>query len=295
LKQNEGENQERRSVGLALSGGGTRGLSHIGVLKALEREGIQIDYLAGASMGGVIGAGYANGMSPAELEEEAGRVSRLRDVLRLADPAIPNAGLLRGQRLQEYFESLLGDCTFAELKLPLALVAVDLNTRQEVIITDGSVALGLRATTSVPGLFMPLELDGMRLVDGGLLNNLPIDVARKMGASIILAVDVDPDPDEISTGWEGQYRWMPNGVARTFTVLDESTRLMMRVIQDARMDQFPPDVVLRPRLPAGFNIFSGYNRTDELIEAGERAVDDVLPELRAIFAKETATQEGDDR
>jgi NTE family protein len=279
MQENQNQIQGRPSVGLALSGGGTRGLSHIGALKALEREGIPIDYLAGASMGGVIAAGYATGMSPAELEEEAGKISRLRDVLRLVDPAIPNAGLLRGERLKEYFESRLGDCTFADLERPLALVAVDLNSRQEVIITEGPVALGLRATTSIPGIFMPLELEGMRLVDGGLLNNLPIDVARKMGADIVLAVDVDPDPDEISTGWEGQYRWMPNGVARTFTILDESTRLMMRVIQEARMAEYPADVVMRPHLPPGFNIFSGYNRTDELIEAGEKAVSEALPQL----------------
>jgi NTE family protein len=284
MQENEREVKGRHSVGLALSGGGTRGLSHIGVLKALEREGIPIDFLAGASMGGVIAAGYATGMSPADLEEEAGKISRLRDVLRLVDPAIPNAGLLRGERLKEYFESRLGDCTFAELEYPLALVAVDLNTRQEVIITDGPVAIGLRATTSVPGIFMPLELDGMRLVDGGLLNNLPIDVTRKMGADIVLAVDVDPDPEEISTGWEGQYRWMPNGVARTFTILDESTRLMMRVIQEARMAEYPADVVMRPHLPSGFNIFSGYNRTEELVEAGELAVAKVLPQLRELLA-----------
>lgn len=284
MQENDGKVNGRHSVGLALSGGGTRGLSHIGVLKALERERIPIDFLAGASMGGVIAAGYATGMSPADLEEEAGKISRLRDVLRLVDPAIPNAGLLRGKRLKEYFESRLGDCTFAELEYPLALVTVDLNTRQEVIITDGPVALGLRATTSVPGIFMPLELDGMRLVDGGLLNNLPIDVTRKMGADIVLAVDVDPDPEEISTGWEGQYRWMPNGVARTFTILDESARLMMRVIQEARMAEYPADVVMRPRLPSGFNIISGYNRTEELVEAGELAVAEVLPQLRELLA-----------
>lgn len=272
-------------MGLALSGGGARGLAHIGVLKAFEHEGVPVDYLAGSSMGGVIAAGYAIGMSPADLEEEASKLSRLRNALRLADPGLPNAGLLRGERLQAYFESKLGDRMFKDLKRPLALVAVDLNSREEVILQEGSVALALRATTSLPGLFMPLETNGKRLVDGGVLNNLPVDVVRKMGADVVIGVDVDPDPEDIASSWQGQYRWMPDGLARTFVVLDEATHLMMRVIQDERLQRDPPDVILQPRLPSGINVFKGYNRTEELVSAGERAAQSMLTEIRALLER----------
>jgi len=197
-------------VGLALSGGGARGLAHIGAIKALERAGVPIDCLTGSSMGGVIAAAYACGLSPDELEQEGGSLTRIRQLLRLADPGMPNAGLLRGKRLQAYFENRLGKRTFAELERPLALMAVDLNSRQEVVFQEGPIAVALRATTALPGLFMPLELEGMRLVDGGLLNNLPIDVARKMGAQIVIAVDVNPHPKDISRSWDTESRWIPN-------------------------------------------------------------------------------------
>lgn len=267
-------------VGLALSGGGARGLAHIGAIKALERSGIPIDILTGASMGGVIAAAYACGLSPDEIEQEAGELSRIRKVLRLADPGLPNAGLLRGRRLLAYFEERLGKRTFDDLNRPLALTAVDLNSRKEVVLQEGPISEALRATTAVPGLFMPLEREGMRLVDGGLLNNLPVDVARKMGADVVIAVDVEPDPEEIPESWETDSRWLPAGLARTFVVLDEATRLMMRVIQEVKMQEFPPDIIIRPTLPRGINIFAGYGRVADVVAAGETATEGVLSEIQ---------------
>ena len=281
-------NKEIR-VGLALSGGGARGFAHIGVIKALERAGIPIDCLTGSSMGGVIAAAYACGLSPEELEEEAGSISRIRQFLRLADPGIPNAGLLRGQRLQAYFENRLGKRTFADLDRPLALVAVDLNSRQEIVMREGPISVALRATTALPGLFMPLEMDGMRLVDGGVLNNLPVDVARMMGAKVVIGVDVEPDPEDIPGSWETRSRWMPSGLARTFVVLDQTTRLMMRVIQEAKMQQYPPDVIIRPILPSGINVIAGYKRVAELVAAGEKATEGMLSEIQTKLGSSSST------
>ncbi len=270
-------------IGLALSGGGARGLAHIGAIRALERAGVPIDCLTGSSMGGIIAAAYACGLSPDELEQEIASFTRIRQLLRLADPGMPNAGLLRGNRLQAYFENRLGKRTFAELERPLALIAVDLNSRQEVVFQEGSIALALRATTALPGLFMPLELEGMRLVDGGLLNNLPIDVARKMGARIVIAVDVNPHPEDISRSWDSESRWVPNGLTRTFVVLDEAARLMMQVIQDVKMRQYPPDVIIRPNLPDGINFLAGYKRISDLVVAGEKAAEGALEEIQNLL------------
>jgi NTE family protein len=275
--------KENIRVGLALSGGGARGLAHIGAIKALERSGIPIDVLTGASMGGVIAAAYACGLTPDEIEQEAGELSRVRQVFRLADPGLPNAGLLRGRRLMSYFEKRLGNRTFADLDRPLALTAVDLNTRKEVVLQEGPISVALRATTAVPGLFMPLEREGMRLVDGGLLNNLPVDVARKMGADVVIAVDVEPDPEDIPESWETNSRWLPSGLARTFVILDEATRLMMRVIQEAKMQEYPPDVVIRPTLPRGINILAGYGRVADVVAAGESATEGMLPDIQTCL------------
>ena len=192
----EYEYTSKPRVGLALSGGGPRGLAHVGVLRVLEREGIPLDILAGTSMGGIIAAGYAAGLSPEDLEKEALATARIRRLLRLIDPGLPEAGLMRGQRLQAYFEEILGPLTFADLKISLALVAVDLNAQREVILNEGPLSLALRATISVPGLFTPVEIDGQRLVDGGVLDNLPIDAAQHLGADVVIAVDVESDPNK---------------------------------------------------------------------------------------------------
>jgi NTE family protein len=279
-------------LGLALSGGGARGLAHIGVLQVLERERIRIDCLAGTSMGGVIAAGHARGLSPADMQKVAIESSRLRRLLRLADPALPDAGLMRGQRLEAFFKEILGDITFADLPIPLALVTVDLNSSQEIVLRDGPLALALRATTAVPGFFFPVQIEGMRLVDGGLLNNLPVDAVKSMGADIIIAVDVDRDPQQNSGQPAVKYHWLPDGLARTIVVLDESTRLMMRTIKEVKLQQCPPHFLIRPCLPAGVNLLLGYGRVDELVQAGVRAAEEALPQIQQCIAGKAANEIG---
>lgn len=281
--------ESKPRLGLALSGGGARGLAHIGVLQVFEREQIGIDCLAGTSMGGVIAAGYARGLSSTDLQKVAIESSRLRRLLRLADPALPDAGLMHGQRLEAFFREILGDVTFADLRIPLALVAVDLNTSEEVILREGPLPLALRATTAVPGFFCPVQIEGKRLVDGGLLNNLPVDAVKGLGAEFIIAVDVDLDPRQSSGQPAIKVHWLPEGLARTFVVLDESTRLMMRAIKEAKLQQCPPHVLVHPSVPPGVNLLLGYGRVNELVQAGVRAAEDALPKIRALLAGEDST------
>ncbi len=270
-------------LGLALSGGGARGLAHIGVLKILAREGIPINCLSGTSMGGVIAAGYAAGMSPTDMEREAIATTRLRKLIRLADPGIPDPGLLRGQRLLEYFESLLGKRTFADLEYPLALVAVDMIARQEVVLCEGTVSLALRATTAIPGLISPVETDGMQLVDGGLLDNLPVDAVRNLGAEVVIAVDLRPDPDEPSGRRIDDYRWLPGSLTRTMVLLYETISLLMEEAQKEKRQQNPPDVLIRPNIPPGVNVLMGYGRAPEIINSGELAAEAALPEILRLL------------
>ncbi len=278
------EAEGRPCLGLALSGGGARGLAHIGVLKVLERARVPIHCLAGTSMGGVIAAAYASGLSPQQLEEEAIRLGRPRGaLLRLADPGLPDGGLLRGQRLQAYFEARLGGRTFADLRCPLALIAVDLNTRREVVMREGSLALALRATTAVPGLITPLEVEGRRLVDGGLLNNLPVDAARDLGATLIVAVDVTPAAGQVAGRFAGAR--LPEGLLRTLIILDEAISLMIAALQEHKLSACPPDVLIRPRVPEGVNLLMGYQRAGEVVEAGERAAQEALPQILEACAR----------
>jgi NTE family protein len=277
--------KRRPSVGVALGGGGARGIAHIGVLRVLEREGMPVDCLAGTSIGGIIAAGYASGLTPDQLEDEAKNTTSMWRMLRLADLAPLKHGLLRGKRIQDFFEDRLGNKTFDELEIPLAIVSVDLNARKEAVITQGPVSLAVRATISVPGLFAPVEVHGQRLVDGGLLNNVPVSAVRQLGADVVIAVDVEPDPQDPTHARFTSSRWMPEGLTRTFATLDESISLILAKVQESYLHQHPPDMYFRPVIPAGINVLSGYNRVEELIHAGESCAEAALPELRRLLAK----------
>jgi NTE family protein len=273
----------RLSVGLVLSGGGARGFAHIGVLRVLERERITVDYLAGTSMGGVIAAGYASGMNSYDLEQATVNVTSKLGMLRMADPGVPNGGLIHGHRVLAYFKRIFGEKTFSELPLPLAVVAADLKLHQEVVFEEGSVALALRATVSIPGIFMPIEIDGRKLVDGGLLNNMPVDVARKMGAEVVIAVDIGLTNNEGVGQWIGKRRWIPGGIINTLEVLDDSLYALRIVQQENKLRRFPPDVLICPDLPKNVNSIVGYGRVEELVAAGERAAEEHLTEIKALI------------
>ena len=156
-------------------------------------------------------------------------------------------------------------------------MAVDLNTGQEVILREGPVALAVRATVALPGLLAPVEMDGRRLADGGLLNNLPADVARQMGTEVVIAVDLSPRRGEI---WLNHIRWVPEGVADTLHVLGDSVGVMVSAVNEPKLEQAHPEVLIRPAIPAGVNALAGYNRAAELIAAGERTAEAALPEIR---------------
>lgn len=279
-------------IGLALSGGGARGLAHIGVLKILEQEGIAIDYLAGASMGGFIAAGYASGLSPDFMKKEALRMSNPRRLLALADPSLPRRGLFEGRKVHKYLAGHLGDCTFDDLQIPLTLVAVDLNTGQEVHLNQGLVADAVRATIAIPGVFTPVERGGQLLVDGGLLNNLPVDVVRGMGADIIIAVDVFSEAlAELHLIQDlRRRRYVPNGLVDTVEVLWRSLEVMQAEISRRRLVEAHPEVVLRLASPPSVTVFTGFLRAAEVIAVGEKAALEALPRIQSLLASTVALQ-----
>jgi NTE family protein len=178
---------DSKRVGLALGGGALRGMAHVGVLRVLEREGIRVDCIAGTSAGSVVGAAYAAGIPPAKMEELACSL-RGKDVAR---PALSRHGLLSFDRLGAYVARTLGDVSFSDLRLLYAAVAVDVESSEQVILRTGRVAPAVQASCSVPILAKPVEIEGRLLVDGGVLNNLPISVARELGADVVIAVNLN--------------------------------------------------------------------------------------------------------
>lgn len=268
-------------VGVALSGGGSRGLAHIGVLRVLEREGIPIHFLAGTSMGGVIAAGYAAGLGVAYLEEEAQRMGKLRNMANLIDRSLPAQGLIEGQRVREYFARQLDEVTFAELRIPLALVAVDIVRGEEVVLQEGSVADAVRATISLPGVVVPFRMNERLLVDGGVLNHLPADVVRRMGADVVIAVDVSARPEDWPqlTRTEKR-RLMPIQVGSMVETLQRTVGIMERQLATEKLLAARPEVVIRPMLDSDINLMSGFAQVADCVAAGESAAISALPAIR---------------
>jgi NTE family protein len=268
-------------IGVALSGGGARGLAHIGVLKALEGAGVPIDMLSGTSMGGVVAAAYASGLTPGSIEEEALRMASPRRLLSLADPTLPKRGVFEGQKITDYLREHLGECRFEDLRCPLTLVAVNLNDSQAVTLNEGRVIDAVRATIALPGIFKPVERDEQLLVDGGLLDNLPADVVRQMGADIVIAVDVVAGDHTFSTMIQAlrERPYVPSGLASTFEVMTRSLDVMMNEINRRRLAEAAPEVIIRPDIPSGVSVLAGFTRAGEAIAAGEKATAEVLPEV----------------
>jgi NTE family protein len=177
--------QNRKKVGLALGGGYARGLAHIGVLEVFEREGIPIDLIAGTSIGALVGALYAREHDSSLIRKQAMQLDWI-GVTSLVDLTMAKSGFVGGRRVTNLLRRFMGDVKFDELSVPLACVATDIITGEEVVINQGSVLEAVRSSISIPVIFTVVKKEGRYLVDGGLVNQVPVNLARKMGALSIL-------------------------------------------------------------------------------------------------------------
>lgn len=296
-------------IGLVLGSGSARGWAHLGVLKALQREGIRPDILCGCSIGAFVGAAAAAG----DLDKLIDWVRGLhwKSVVSLMDVSL-RSGLIRGDRLMEFFERNFVDRDFSQLAIPFACVATDLASGREIWLKEGGVAEAVRASIALPGLLTPVQRDGRLLVDGGLVNPVPVSLCRAMGADLVIAVDLGSDiigralrrsgnvADERSE--EGMQGWLakvferlrPGGEARDngeraedalpslVTVMTASINIMQIRIARSRLAGEPADVLISPRL--GQIGMLDYHRGAEAIAEGEAAVLRVLPALRHALA-----------
>ncbi len=174
---------------LALGSGGSRGIAHVGFLQALDENGIKPDYIVGCSMGAVVGACYASGITPKEMKDTVDSL-KFKDIVDVHFFPFTKKGLLRSVKMRNKITSLLGHTSFENLKIPFACIAVDLISGEVVTLKDGDICEAVSASSSIPTVFRPVEIDGMELVDGGVLERVPVRVAKEFDADVVVAVDV---------------------------------------------------------------------------------------------------------
>lgn len=181
---------KRKKIGLALGSGGARGLVHIGVLKTLEENNIPIDFIAGTSIGAMIGGFYAAGLSTEEIERIALSTSWRKVISVLFEPKLKQ-GLIGGEKTEEFIRGYLDGAEFKDCKIPFVALATDLKTGESVVLDKGEMAPAIRASISIPLVFRPVELGNWALVDGGLSAPVPVNAVRNMGADLVIAINLD--------------------------------------------------------------------------------------------------------
>jgi NTE family protein len=276
-------------ISLALGGGGSKGFAHLGVLRCLEEQGYKIRAITGTSAGGIVAAIYAAGYSPQEMLTRFQQIDQLQ--LYGRQPG-DGPALLGVAGLNKLMEEMLGERTFADLKIPCALTAVDLNTEKEVILNCGRVADAVLATTAIPGIFPPRNWEQYYLVDGGLLDPVPVAAARALApylpvvAVVLSSLDPEPlhvdEPPEILSSFPLARQITRLRVAQAFNVFLHSIDISSRYLTIMRLKIDQPDVIIQPELKD----IGILDRVDlvEVALRGEIAAQAVLPELRQTMS-----------
>lgn len=254
--------QERPRIGVALGGGFARGIAHLGVLRVLQQENIPIDYLAGTSAGAMLAIAYASGHTISEIEAQA-RATRFKD---FGNWKLSWLGLASNQKLEHYPRRYLGVSTFEDLRIPLAIAATDLSTGEAVYFSRGQLGPALRASCAYPGMFIPVKIDGRMLVDGFLAAPVPVDAARNMGADFVIAIFLESASDRQPTS-------IVDVIGLSFAILQRHADLEWRR---------RADIIIEPTVKDF--LWDDFDKTSELIAAGEAAARAALPKIHAALA-----------
>jgi NTE family protein len=294
-------------IGLALGSGSARGLAHIGVLRAIEEAGVRIDAIAGTSMGAFVGAMYAAG----RLRELERGFSGLdwSGIAALLDPVFPRSGLIDGQKIGEFLRQHIDVPRIESLRIPFQAIATDLSSGEEVVLGQGDLVQAVRASIAVPGVFNPVRTNGRVLVDGGLVNPVPVSAVRAMGAGLVIAVDLNHDIvshrlrgeatqpggkpvviEAVTRVLESfqpleypaliQFRdWLERDpLPGIFDVMLASLYIVQARITEASLREEQPDVLIQP--PLGGVRFLDFDRAAEVIETGYRSAREALAAAR---------------
>ena len=254
----------RPKIALALGGGAARGFAHVGVIKALEANGITPDILVGTSAGSLVAALYAGGGNGFELQ----RLALGMEDSSISDWMLPDRGVIRGEALQNYVNIVLGNRPMEKLRRTLGVVATDLQSGEMVVFRSGNVGMAVRASSSVPGIFQPVRIGNREYVDGGLVSPVPVKVARDMGADVVIAVDISSRPGSAKVSG------IIDVLLQTFTIM--GTKL-------AQWELAQADVVIHP----GVGSISGtdFESKHFAILEGERAATLKMEQIRAALAR----------
>ena len=180
---------KRPKIGIALGSGGARGLLHIGILKVLEENNIPIDFIAGASVGSIVGSYYALNKEIKSLSEKITKLTK-KGLIKLIDIASPKKALISGHKIENFLKELVKDSSFSDLQIPLIIIATNMSTGKETHIQEGKLIDAMRASISLPGIFPPTKINDNFFLDGGIVNPTPVDVVRNMGSDIVIGVDL---------------------------------------------------------------------------------------------------------
>lgn len=275
-------------ISLALGGGGLRGVAHIGVLRALEKHGFKVKAIAGTSAGGLVGAVYAAGYSTEEIENTFFEFNRNRSFIRQPSEQPSLLGLTS---ITNILSGLLADRTFNDLAIPFTATAVSLNSGKEIILRKGKVIDAVLATIAVPGVFPSKEIDGKKLIDGGVLDPVPVQVARWMRPDLpVIAVTLHKTPDN----WSGEESALPIPIpgpsqitdrlaklrpVQALRIFTQSIEVATKQLSELTMKLYKPEVIISP--PVGHIGLLQKINSDEMIKAGINATEETLTEIKA--------------
>jgi len=254
-------------IGLALGSGAARGLAHIGVIKVLEENNVPIDYITGSSIGAMIGGFYASGLSVAEIEKIALKITN-QEMFSLIDPRV-GKGLIKGEKIKAFVENSLSIKNFKDCRLPFSATATDIKTGEIVVLNSGNMADAIRASISMPLVFQPVEREGKTLVDGGVSAPVPVEIVRKMGADIVIAVNLDNH--YVDENWQ----------SGLLDIAHDSMNIMRHYLSLHQSKEADIIINLNLKNNKWYDFVNGQNK----ILAGEEATKQILPQLEKMLQK----------
>jgi NTE family protein len=290
-----------RLIGLALSSGAAKGFAHIGVIQVLEENGIEVDMVAGTSMGSYVGSLWCHGCNGTELEKLARELESRWALWSLVDPAFPpRRGFLRGFAVKKRLMRTYGHARFSDMARPLRIVAANLATLERVVFSSGEVASAVHASSAVPGICVPVTVDGETYTDGGIVDPLPVDVLREMGATKVIAVNVIPPPERIRRGIEMEWsrrnrrngrklfrKPLPINAEMSYFARGNLVEILMRSVHSGQIRMAEAscrdaDLVLRPEIYD--DRWLDYRHPGKFIALGREAAEQHLEEIKSLVA-----------
>lgn len=265
-----------KKIGLTLGSGGWRGLAHIGVIKALVKNEIPIDFIAGCSVGSLIGGFYSAFEDPDKIEAIVKKISS-KYLRRLLFDFSRSAGLIKGEKFFNFLESYLKGINIEDLKIPFAAGCVDLMTADLKVIDKGSLSFAIRASASIPLIFEPVKLGKSYLIDGGAFAPIPVQIARQMGADIVIGVNL----------YNNIFPFKEEYLAKKKLTKLATLRIgyQMLLYNLALRDVKEADIVVNPKIWEGnFSIFSKFVKNDQVTKLGEEATEEIIPQLKKMIS-----------